>query len=139
MTYSLARRGPGGRPTAQAYATIGLETKVFSATPEQLISMLFDGACVAISKARIHFQQGNIAERGAAISKALDIVESGLKASVNKEQGGEVAEHLIASYDLIQYHLTQANLHSDEDRLGIAESMLKTLGDAWNEATAPQP
>lgn len=135
MTYSLPKRGPRGRPSVQAYANIGLETQVFSATPEQLISMLFEGACAAIAKARIYFEQGNIAERGLSISKAIDIVDSGLKAAVNKDQG-DVATHLIASYDLIQYHLTYANLHSDPSRLDIAENMLKTIGQAWNEATS---
>lgn len=136
MTYSALRRGPGGRPTAQAYANIGLETQVFSATPEQLISMLFSGARAAVIKARLHMQQGQIPERGAAISKAIDIVESGLKASVNTEQGGEVAQSLITSYELIVLHLTQANLHSDEARLEIAEQMLTTLSEAWSTATS---
>lgn len=136
MTYSAPRRGPGGRPTAQAYANIGLETQVFSATPEQLISMLLDGARAAVIKAQLHMQQGQIAERGEAISKAIDIVDSGLKASVNKDKGGEVATHLITTYDLMVLHLTQANLHSDEKRLKIVEQMLDTLIEAWATATS---
>lgn len=135
MTYSAPRRGPGGRPTAQSYANIGLETKVFSATPEELVSLLFDGARAAVLKAKLHLENNQIAERGESISKAVDIVETGLKSSVNKEKGGEVANHLIASYDLIVYHLMQANLHADLDRLNIAEQMLTTLSDAWKEAT----
>lgn len=136
MTYSAPRRGPGGRPTVQAYANIGLETEVFSATPEQLIAMLLDGARTAVIKAKIHLQQEQIAERGAAISKAIDIIDSGLKGSVNKEQGGEVANHLIQSYELMIHHLTLANLHSDEKRLSTVEQMLDTLIEAWATATA---
>lgn len=134
MTYA-PRRGPGGRPTAQSYANIGLETKVFSASPEELISLLFDGARAAILKARLHFENNQIAQRGEAISKAIDIVETGLKLSVSKEKGGEIADQLIIAYDLIVYHLTQANLHSDPKRLDIAEQMLTTLSDTWKEAT----
>lgn len=134
MTYA-PRRGPGGRPTAQSYANIGLETKVFSSSPEELISLLFDGARAAIIKARLHFENGEIAGRGNAISKAIDIVDTGLKLSVSKEKGGEIADQLIIAYDLIVYHLTQANLHADPKRLDIAEQMLTTLSDTWKEAT----
>lgn len=135
MTYSALRRGPGGRPTVQAYSNIGLETKVFSASPEELIAMLIDGARAAVIKARLHLENNQIAERGESISKAINIVESGLKAAVNKEKGGDIAEQLITTYDLIVYHLMQANLHADVERLNIAEQMLTTLGDTWKEAT----
>lgn len=135
MTYSAPRRGPGGRPTAQAYANIGLETKVFSASPEELISLLFDGARAAVMKAKLHLANHQIAERGQALSKAIDIVETGLKSSINQEKGGEIAAQLITTYDLIIYHLMQANLRAELKHLDIAEQMLTTLSDTWKEAT----
>ncbi len=135
MTYSAPRRGPGGRPTAQSYSTIGLETQVLSASPEELISLLLDGARVAVIKAKLHLDNDQIAERGQAISKAIDIVDTGLKGSLDHEKGGEIAAQLAQSYDLILYHLMQANLHADKERLDIAESMLSTLLDTWREAT----
>lgn len=135
MTYSALRRGPGGRPTVQSYSNIGLETQVLSATPEELISLLLDGARVAVIKAKIHLENDQIAERGLAISKAIDIVDTGLKASLDHEKGGEVAAQLAQTYDLILYHLMQANLHADKERLDIAENMLNTLLETWREAT----
>lgn len=135
MTYSALRRGPGGRPTAQAYSTIGLETQVFSASPEELISLLLDGARVAVIKAQIHLDNNQIAERGQAISKAIDIVDTGLKSAIDKEKGGEVAQQLLHAYDLILYHLMQANLHGDKSRLETAETMLTSLLETWREAT----
>lgn len=135
MTYSALRRGPGGRPTVQSYSNIGLETQVLSAAPEELISLLLDGARVAVIKAKIHLENDQIAERGLAISKAIDIVDTGLKASLDHEKGGEVAAQLAQTYDLILYHLMQANLHADKERLAIAENMLTTLLETWREAT----
>lgn len=122
------------RHSAQAYSNVGLETQVLSASPEHLITLLYDGAISAIAKARLHLKMGNIADRGMAISKAIDIVESGLKASVDQEAGGEVAKSLIAAYELVLYHLMQANLHADDERLAMAETLLKDLGSAWREA-----
>jgi len=108
-----------------------------SASPERLITLLFEGALSAIAKARLHLQMGNIAERGLAISKAIDIVESGLKLSVDTEAGGEVVRNLIAAYELVLQHLMLANLHADEERLTLAETLLKDLGSAWREACDP--
>lgn len=130
--YSAHRRAAG----AQQYAQVGLESEVLSARPEQLINLLFRGARSAVKKAAHHLQAGDISQRGAMISKAVNIVDNGLKAAVNKEIGGEVSEHLITSYELIVYHLLQANLHSDAQHLETAETMLKNLHEAWNEAVS---
>lgn len=133
MTYN---RRPGvGRHSINSYATVGLQTEVFSASPEELITLLINGARSSVIKAKMHLENGDIAARGQAISKAIDIVDTGLKSVVNKEKGGEVATQLIANYELIIHHLMQANLHSDAKRLDIAKEMLQSLGDTWKEAT----
>lgn len=41
------------RSGSQAYAQVGLESGVMSASPHQLIVMLFDGAQSALIRARI--------------------------------------------------------------------------------------
>lgn len=137
MTYSMPR-GARGRHSVQAYANIGLETQVFSATPEQLITLLFDGAQAAIAKAQLYMQGENVPGRGMAISKAIDIVDSGLKASIDMEAGGELATNLAATYDLIISNLLQANLHADAEKLKLAQTLLTDIGDAWRTATGTQ-
>lgn len=121
-----------------AYASIGLETQVLGAPPERLISLLFDGAQAAVAKARLCMEQGNIEGRGAAISKALDIVGSGLKASVDRKAGGELAGNLVAAYDVIMHRLLRANLHADIESLAVAERLLREIGDAWRMAADPK-
>lgn len=135
MTY--APRSRTARATG-SYATIGLETEVLSASPERLISLLFRGALTALAQARHHLNNGNIAERGKAISKAIDIVDSGLKAGVDAERGGEVARLLTASYEIIIRDLMMANLHNDAAKLTTAEKQLSDLADAWYTAVDPQ-
>jgi len=133
MTYG-ARRGMGA---ARSYANIGLETQVLGASPQRLISLLFDGARAAVGQARLHLEQGNIAARGAAISKAIDIVETGLKASLDMKAGGELATNLATVYDLIIRDLLLANLNSDATRLASADRLLADIGGAWREAVDP--
>jgi len=135
MTY--APRSRAARATG-SYASIGLETEILGASPERLISLLFRGAQASLSQARHHLHNGDIAERGKALSKAIDIVDTGLKASVDTERGGEVARHLVAAYELIIRDLMLANLRHDEARLDSAEALLDNLAEAWQIAADPQ-
>lgn len=134
MTYALRSRAAR---TAGAYANVGLESEVLGAPPERLISLLFRGALTATTQARLYMGQGQIAERGQAISKAIDIVDTGLKASVDTERGGDVARHLVAAYELIIQNLLLANLNSDPAKLESAEKLLGDLAEAWQVAVDP--
>ncbi|RYE95816.1 MAG: flagellar export chaperone FliS, partial [Oxalobacteraceae bacterium] len=77
-----------------AYASVGLETGVAAASPHKLIVMLFDGALTALTIALTEMHAKNIAAKGRAISKAIRIIEEGLRASLDKSQGGEIAGSL---------------------------------------------
>jgi len=127
------------RGAIRAYADLGLETQVMAASPARLITLLFDGARAAVAQARVHLAQNNIASRGQAISKAIEIVESGLKASLDMNAGGEMAVNLRHAYDLIVRNLLQANLNSDIKRLDTADRLLADLGSAWRDANDPRP
>ncbi len=122
---------------ANAYARVGVETGVMSASPHQLIVMLFEGAQTALRAARLHMQQGNVTEKGKSISKAIDIVNNGLIAGLDHDRGGEIAGQLGALYDYVVRLLLQANLHNDEQRLDEAARLLEDIGSAWREI-APQ-
>ncbi|TCL28061.1 flagellar protein FliS [Azotobacter chroococcum] len=104
-----------------------------SASPHQLIVMLFDGAQAAIRTARLHMQAGNVAEKGKAISKAIDIVNRGLLAALDHERGGELAGRLEQLYDYVARLLLRANLHNDERSLDEAASLLEQIGSAWRQ------
>ncbi|MCO7247800.1 MULTISPECIES: flagellar export chaperone FliS [Halomonadaceae] len=131
MTYSRGAAAYGRG--ANAYARVGVESGVMSADPHQLIVMLFDGAQAAIRAARIHMQAGNSAEKGRSISKALDIVNNGLAAALDREQGGDIAEQLGALYNYIARLLLTANLRNDEASLDEAERLLEDIASAWRE------
>ncbi|MGY4878836.1 flagellar export chaperone FliS [Vreelandella aquamarina] len=118
---------------ASAYARVGVESGVMSADPHKLIVMLFDGAQASIRAARIHMQDGNIAEKGKSISKALDIINNGLSAALDQEKGGEIAERLGSLYDYIARLLLTANLRNDEESLNQAEQLLEDVASAWRE------
>lgn len=118
---------------AAAYASMSVESEVMSASPYHLIVMLFDGALTSIRLAAMHMQAGRTAQKGEAISRALDIVNNGLLAAVDTAKGGEMAERLSALYEYIARKLLEANLHSDPGALEEARSLLSDIGSAWRE------
>lgn len=129
---SMRGAGAYGRG-AGAYAKIGVESAVMSASPHQLIVMLFDGAQGAIRAARIHMESGNTVEKGKSISKALDIINNGLVAALDTDKGGEIAERLGSLYDYVARLLLAANLHNDVESLDQAERLLDDIASAWRE------
>lgn len=121
------------RNGSQAYAQVGLESSVMSASPHQLIVLLFDGARSALVRARILLQQNDIEGKGNALSKAIDIITNGLKAGLDVEKGGELAENLAALYDYMTQRLMIANLHNDVKVIEEVETLLSSISDAWRE------
>jgi flagellar protein FliS len=128
------------RTGAGAYARVGVETGAMSASPHQLICMLFDGAKTAIGMGRHHMTTGEIAAKGNAISKAINIVDSGLKAALDAKAAGPAGEELVSNlsalYDYITQRLLFANLRNDLQALDEADGLLDNIASAWREIDA---
>jgi flagellar protein FliS len=114
-----------------AYANVGLETGIAAASPHKLIVMLYDGALVALLGAKNSMAAGNIAAKGSSISKAITIIDNGLRASLDKEAGGEIAANLDALYDYMSRRLLQANLKNDAGIVDEVHRLLADLRGAW--------
>lgn len=119
------------RNPAAAYAQVSTDIAVEAADPHRLIVMLFDGARTAIVMARAHMERNEIPQKGAAISKAIDIIENGLLASLDIKSGGELAERLAALYQYISQRLLWANLKNSVAALDEASQLLGELQSAW--------
>jgi flagellar protein FliS len=122
----------------KAYAKIGVESAVMSANSNQLIILLFDGAISALIRARLFMQDGNIEGKGNSISKAINIIESGLKQGLVDNSGDELADNLLGLYNYMVRRLLQANLHNDVEAIEEVESLLRNIADAWKEVAQPQ-
>ncbi|AVD88291.1 flagellar export chaperone FliS [Pseudomonas sp. SWI44] len=122
---------------ASAYARVALESGILAASPHQRITMLFDHYQASLRLARLHMQAGNIPEKGKAITRAINIVSRGLRASLNLEQGGDIARQLDDLYDFVVRLLLRANLENNEESLTAAAELLGNIASAWN-AIGPQ-
>ena len=117
----------------KAYAQVSVESGVMSASPHQLIEMLFDGANSALVRARLFLAQGDIAAKGEALSKAINIIDNGLKAGLDQENGGEIADHLSSLYDYMIRRLLLANLRNDCQAIEEVEGLLGNIAEAWKQ------
>lgn len=114
-----------------AYQRIGVETGIEAADPHKLILMLFEGAQEALAKARIHIQRQEIPEKGKMISKAIMIIDHGLKASLDLNAGGDLAIKLQALYDYMTHRLLLANMQNNIEIIDEINGLLSELHDAW--------
>ena len=117
----------------KAYAKIGVESAVMSASQQQLVVMLFDGALSALIRARLFMQDGNIEGKGSSISKAINIIEAGLKEGLAENRGDELADNLLDLYNYMTRRLLHANLHNDVAAVEEVEGLLRNIADAWKE------
>ena len=104
-----------------------------SATPQQLLIMLYEGAIQNIKKAISAIDAKNIAEKGKYIGKAHDII-SELNVSLNHEVGGEVTRELERLYDFMITQLLKANIETNAEPLKAVQRNLEVLLDGWKQA-----
>ncbi|TXU00534.1 flagella export chaperone FliS [Enterobacter hormaechei] len=129
-----------GAKGTQAYAKIEVESAVMSASQQQLVIMLFDGALSALVRARLFLADGNIPAKGLALSKAINIIENGLKVGLVENNGDELTQNLIALYAYMVRRLLHANVNNDASAIEEVETLLRNIADGWKEvAGTPQP
>ena len=118
----------------QAYAQIGVESAVMSASQQQLVTMLFDGVLSALVRARLFMQDNNQQGKGVSLSKAINIIENGLRVSLDEESKDELTQNLIALYSYMVRRLLQANLRNDVSAVEEVEALMRNIADAWKES-----
>ena len=123
--FGTPKRGVG------AYATVGLETGVAAASPHKLVVMLYDGVIVALLSAINGIKSSNVAAKGAALSKAITIIDNGLRASLDRKAGGEIAANLDSLYDYMGRRLLEANIKSDAAIVEEIHGLMSDLREAW--------
>lgn len=120
------------RLALDSYSKVHYNANVEAASPHKLISMLFEGALERITQAKGAMQYGNIELKGKKINSAVAIV-GGLRQSLDKDQGADIAENLDALYIYIQNVLARAHLKNDPALLDEASTLLAQLATAWKQ------
>ena len=125
------------RSIASLYQTVKVDTGVSSASPHRLVEMLFEEFLASCARARGAMQKREVAVKGQAIGRAARIIEEGLRAGLNMEAGGQLAQDLNELYRYVTLRLTHANLQSDDAAVAECIALIQPLHDAWR-AIVPQ-
>lgn len=121
----------GPRSAATAYAKVDLESRVNSASQHQLIQMLYDGAILSVAQAVTALERRDVAAKGAAVSRAISIIEDGLRASLDPDQGGALAHSLDGLYEYMSQRLLLASLRNDASGFQEVKQLMNELREAW--------
>jgi flagellar protein FliS len=109
-----------------------VSTQVSTADRLQLVVMLYDGAITFLKQAKEKMAAQDAAGKGLYLGKALDIIAE-LNASLNFQEGKEVAANLFHLYNFMTAHLTRANLNWDATAIDDVIKMLNQLREAWED------
>lgn len=113
------------------YQHVSIETDILNADPYRLIQILLESAIEKLNIARSFIERNNVHDKGVAISFAISIIET-LQASLNEQEGGEIAKNLNDLYTYMLEQLIQVNLHNDIKKLDEIIQLINTIKSGWD-------
>lgn len=114
---------------AKQYQRQAIET----ATPEEILLMLYDGAIRFLVLARKAMDASDLEMAHKNLIKTQDILVE-FMTSLDMEIGGEVAINLFKLYEYLHHQLVQANIKKDPARVDEVLEHLRQLKDTWEQA-----
>jgi flagellar protein FliS len=112
-----------------------VENSIMTATPLQLVTMLYRCAIESLGEARRCLANGDIAGRAAPVTKAFDAVTE-LLISLDSERGGEMGRQLAELYCYIQQRLLVAHCEQSDEKFAEVERLLSTMLESWQQIAA---
>lgn len=108
------------------------KTSVASATPLDLVLMLYDSAILHCEQALAAMRAGNLPSQHEHLTKAQRLI-SELACSLNMGTGGEIAKNLLGVYTFCINALAKANTEDDTQPVENVRRMLCELREAWHQ------
>ena len=121
---------PYGRPYAYR------ESAILTASPEQLVVLLYDGALRFLRQAQAAHGEGAHQHARDRLDRAEAIVDE-LLATLDLEAGGELAHRLQGIYVFCKRCLMECRLERDPAKAATVLRLLGELRGAWAGIAAP--
>ncbi len=115
---------------AKSYQAVAVTT----ASPGNLVLMLFDGALRFLSTALLGFQCQELGRRNEEINNNLIKTQRillELQCSLDMKVGGEFSQRMYALYDFMIEELRKANMTKEPAPIQTVERLLGEIRDAW--------
>jgi flagellar protein FliS len=125
------------RNTWESYRQIATQT----ASPNQLVLMLYDGAIRFLERARLGFLEEDPLEYNRTINnnvlRAQDIINE-LNRSLDMSKGGEFSTNMRRLYTYLDRRLQESNERKDEEAIKEVINRVTVLRDAWAQMLESQ-
>ena len=110
---------------------------VNTASPLQLVVMLYDGSLRFMAQARQAIIDGNVYEQNRNCQKAQNIITE-LLSTLDLKRGGDVAQNLMALYNYTYDRLIEANINDNLEAIDQATKVMSELRASWAELESNQ-
>ncbi len=117
-----------------AYASTERETAVSSARPVDLVVLVFQRVLDHLRHGRQMMEQQE--DSAIPLTKALQLINAGLQACLDRQQGGDIASNLASLYDWASREIMLARIKRDSERISAVIDVLTTVSSAWLELSA---
>lgn len=115
----------------QQYKQVNTHAVVEGASPHRLVQLLMESMLRRLAEAKGALAREDVAARGEALGKAIDIVNA-LQAALNKEVESELPSQLDALYDYMQRRLLAANTQADVAAVDEVANLMRTVKEGWD-------
>lgn len=123
-------QGYGGGGAGSRYRSLDVSSKVEGASPHALIALLFDELLLSLDATAAAQRSGDAARRGPRQARALAILHA-LEASLDYENGGEIAQGLAAIYRYSRRETVAGVQENAPERIDRARTSIAEIAGAW--------
>ncbi len=115
-----------------AYRTIDVKARIESASPGQLVVLLFEGLLRSLVEVRSAIVEKNFQKKGEKLSSAMSIVLT-LRESLDDSVDSDLPHNVDLLYDYIQRKMIEINQTMDINSLDEIVDLVITLKSGWDQ------
>lgn len=127
------------RKGMSAYRHVDINTRNVTQDQHELVAMMFDGVLESVTRAKGAIMGSDLETKVVEITRAMRILQEGLRTSLDLDNGGELARNLANLYDYCVVRLTQANSQDSMEALDEVAALIKPVADAWRQMRNTSP
>jgi flagellar protein FliS len=117
----------------RAYREVDRQTAVLSANGVDLVLLTYEALLRRLKQASEAFVSKDVAARGEALSRAIEVIEKGLIGSLDMQQGGQLSQQLLSQYQLWTAQILHCNMNADAALLGELIKTVEVVRSAWEQ------
>lgn len=121
--------------TVNPYLKQYQKNQIETATPEQVLILLYDGAILYLNKAKVAIEQQNIEQWNNNLLGCERIILEFMD-TLDMENGGDLAKNLYKLYEYFYNTLVSANLNKNTNQVDEILKHLKSMRETWQKAIA---